>query len=506
MCVRSEVFTSIAHVIQLLDTESELAKQLKIYLKNEHARLVHIEKFLSVINNELSQARGKEEQYFSNPINVYLFFKHLTTEWYHIKEMTSPDIRTIIHRNWLFPSLEDLTGTGTSLLRLQDTYQFTTSQMANGEIDLKFRSQKLTSDECYHIGHLAYTNNDFHYALMWMQEALDRFDEKNKRALIRRIDILDHLSNATFQEGNIENALALTEEMLAIDPNHVQAKANKVYYASLIKSQTLSKDQREDYLASSEKVGSNELNEICKALCRQNRAKLSHKHQAKLFCRYRHNNHPYLILRPVKEEQLFDEPTILLFHDVVSDTDIEKIKVLATPQLRRSLIANATTNTGTPVDYRVSKSTWLSDRVSPAVARLSRLIGAVTNLTMETAEDLQVLNYGVGGYYQPHADFFQVLENGGFTFKNGNRIATWLTYMSDVEFGGATVFLAVDGHIVPKKRSAVFWYNMFASGEVDYRTAHAACPVLIGNKWIATKWIHERGQEFRRPCSLDSML
>ncbi|CAF4282383.1 unnamed protein product [Rotaria socialis] len=76
--------------------------------------------------------------------------------------------------------------------------------MANGEIDLKFRSQKLTSDECYHIGHLAYTNNDFHYALMWMQEALDRFDEKNKRALIRRIDILDHLSNATFQADIIE--------------------------------------------------------------------------------------------------------------------------------------------------------------------------------------------------------------------------------------------------------------------------------------------------------------
>jgi hypothetical protein len=32
-----------------------------------------------------------------------------------------------------------------------------------------------------------------------------------------------------------------------------------------------------------------------------------------------------------------------------------------------------------------------------------------------------------------------------------------------------------------------------------------ACPVLIGNKWIANKWIHERGQEFRRPCSLDPM-
>ncbi len=26
-----------------------------------------------------------------------------------------------------------------------------------------------------------------------------------------------------------------------------------------------------------------------------------------------------------------------------------------------------------------------------------------------------------------------------------------------------------------------------------------ACPVLIGNKWVANKWIHQRGQEFRRP-------
>ncbi|CAF1269041.1 unnamed protein product [Rotaria magnacalcarata] len=367
ICVRSEVFTSIAHIIQLLDTEIELAKQLKIYLKNEHVRLVHIEKFLSVINNDLSQARGKEEQYFSNPINVYLFFKHLTTEWYHIKDMPSPDIRTIIDKNWLFPSLEDLTGTGISLLRLQNTYQITTSQMANGEIDLKFRSQKLTSDECYHIGRVAYINNDFYYALMWMQEALDRFDEKNKRALISRIDILDHLSNVTFQEGNIENALALTQEMLAIDPNHVPAKANKVYYESLINGQTLSKDQKKDSLASSEKIGSSskknfrvrkqrqnnylELSEVYKALCRQNRAKLSHKRQAKLFCRYRHNNHPYLILRPVKEEQLFDEPTILLFHDVVSDTDIEQIKVLATPQVNNEESNMATDTEPSKLNY-----------------------------------------------------------------------------------------------------------------------------------------------------------
>lgn len=35
----------------------------------------------------------------------------------------------------------------------------------------------------------------------------------------------------------------------------------------------------------------------------------------------------------------------------------------------------------------------------------------------------------------------------------------------------------------PPQGTAVFWYNLFASGEGDYSTRHAACPVLVGNKW-----------------------
>ncbi|CAF1510186.1 unnamed protein product, partial [Rotaria sordida] len=49
--------------------------------------------------------------------------------------------------------------------------------------------------------------------------------------------------------------------------------------------------------------------------------------------------------------------------------------------------------------------TWLKDEDSPAVARLSRLISASTNLSMETAESLQIGNYGIGGHYDAHVDF-----------------------------------------------------------------------------------------------------
>ena len=31
-----------------------------------------------------------------------------------------------------------------------------------------------------------------------------------------------------------------------------------------------------------------------------------------------------------------------------------------------------------------------------------------------------------------------------------------------------------------------FWYNLKASGEGDYMTRHAGCPVLTGSKWGTT--------------------
>lgn len=53
------------------------------------------------------------------------------------------------------------------------------------------------------------------------------------------------------------------------------------------------------------------------------------------------------------------------------------------------------------------------------------------------------------------------------------------------------------------QNDALFWYNLLRSGVGDLRTRHAACPVLTGTKWVSNKWIHERGQEFRRPCGLE---
>ncbi|KAG8185446.1 hypothetical protein JTE90_022377 [Oedothorax gibbosus] len=132
------------------------------------------------------------------------------------------------------------------------------------------------------------------------------------------------------------------------------------------------------------------------------------------------------------------------------------------------------------------------------------MIGEITGLEINTAEELQINKYGLGGHYSTHYDFRRPEEVDCFaSLGTGNRIATWLIYLSDVEAGGSTIFPDIGVQITPTKGSAGFWFNLFKNGYGDYRTKHAACPVLVGKKWVANKWFHESGQEFRRPCSLN---
>lgn len=51
----------------------------------------------------------------------------------------------------------------------------------------------------------------------------------------------------------------------------------------------------------------------------------------------------------------------------------------------------------------------------------------MTGLSQKTAEDLQTQNYGIGGHYSSHWDFYKKTEK---TVKEkGNRIATVLFYV-----------------------------------------------------------------------------
>ncbi|XP_059706966.1 prolyl 4-hydroxylase subunit alpha-1 isoform X2 [Haemorhous mexicanus] len=527
-CAHTDFFTSIGHMTDLINTEKDLVVSLKDYIKAEESKLEQIKKWAEKLDQLTATATKDPEGFLGHPVNAFKLMKRLNTEWGELeslvlKDMSDGFISNMTIQRQFFPNDEDQTGAAKALLRLQDTYNLDTDTLSRGNLPGVKHKSFLTAEDCFELGKIAYTEADYYHTELWMEQALKQLDE-GEVSSADKVYILDYLSYAVYQQGDLGKAMALTRRLLELDPEHQRANGNMKYFEYIMakekeanKSSTDSEEQQEketevkkkDYLPERRKY---------EMLCRGEGLKMTPRRQKRLFCRYYDGNrNPRYILGPVKQEDEWDKPRIVRFLDIISDEEIETVKELAKPRLSRATVHDPETGKLTTAHYRVSKSAWLSGYESPVVSRINTRIQDLTGLDVSTAEELQVANYGVGGQYEPHFDFARKDEPDAFKeLGTGNRIATWLFYpeltcpsppvqMSDVSAGGATVFPEVGASVWPRKGTAVFWYNLFPSGEGDYSTRHAACPVLVGNKWVSNKWLHERGQEFRRPCTLSEL-
>ena len=110
-------------------------------------------------------------------------------------------------------------------------------------------------------------------------------------------------------------------------------------------------------------------------------------------------------------------------------------------------------------------------------------------------------NYGIGGLYVTHTDHHMDEVPRGphalWEARIGDRLATWMVYLSDVPAGGATVFPRAGVTVWPERGSVAFWWNLNAAGRGDDDTRHAACPVLHGSKWGEPSAAARRGRAAR---------
>lgn len=199
------------------------------------------------------------------------------------------------------------------------------------------------------------------------------------------------------------------------------------------------------------------------------------------------------------------EPRAFVYHNFLSKDECEYLIELAKPHMEKSTVVDSATGKSKDSRVRTSSGTFLKRGRDKIIRNIEKRIADFTFMPVDHGEGLQILHYEVGQKYEPHFDYFLDEYN---TKNGGQRIATILMYLSDVEEGGETVFPAAKGNyssvpwwnelsecgkkglsVKPRMGDALLFWSMKPDATLDPSSLHGGCPVIKGNKWSSTKWI-----------------
>jgi prolyl 4-hydroxylase len=189
-----------------------------------------------------------------------------------------------------------------------------------------------------------------------------------------------------------------------------------------------------------------------------------------------------------------EAPRVILFGNLLSHDECDALIELSRGKLLRSSVVNAETGEYDIHPHRTSSGTHFARGENELVSRIEHRIAELVQCPVERGEPIQVLHYLPGGEYRPHHDYFDPANKGNeqVLAHGGQRIATLVMYLNDVEAGGSTVFPEIGLDVLPRKGYGIYFAYCAEDGRLDSRSLHGGSPVGAGEKWIATKWFRQR--------------
>ncbi|XP_031098102.1 probable prolyl 4-hydroxylase 4 [Ipomoea triloba] len=216
-----------------------------------------------------------------------------------------------------------------------------------------------------------------------------------------------------------------------------------------------------------------------------------------------------LIINPSKVKQISWKPRAFVYEGFLTDEECNHLISLAKSELKRSYVADNESGKSKLSEVRTSSGMFIPKAKDPIVSGIEEKIATWTFLPKDNGEDIQVLRYEEGQKYESHHDYFVDKVN---IVRGGHRMATVLMYLTDVAKGGETVFPDAEQSprrrsmisddddlsdcakrgvaVKPRKGDALLFFSLHPNAIPDPISLHGGCPVLEGEKWSATKWIH----------------
>nr|WP_307727930.1 2OG-Fe(II) oxygenase [Massilia terrae] len=198
--------------------------------------------------------------------------------------------------------------------------------------------------------------------------------------------------------------------------------------------------------------------------------------------------------RTVRVAARLAQPATAVLDNVLDPDECEQLVALARPRLAPSTIVDPASGKDTMSMNRNSEGMFFRLEENALVARIDRRLSTLMRLPVEQGEGLQVLRYAVGAASAPHFDFLMPVNeaNRQSIARSGQRVATMVIYLNDVDEGGETVFPEAGFASAPRKGSAVYFEYCNRDGQLDPLSLHAGAAPASGEKWVLTKWMRQR--------------
>lgn len=316
--------------------------------------------------------------YITNPLNAFLMIKRATADIELIRNRfpeQSKDLFRDIEK--LLPDNEDLIGAVEGLLRLQKVFTLESVTFANGFIGEKKTRAQLSAHDLFVIGKKAYAMPDEEFfAREYLSMACERIekDSIDKHAVEQEaLEMITRSYNAT---ADYKKAFEFVKILIRKYPLVLEFKQWKESFtqsfvqfgsSNLVE---VSNPLNEDF----ERNGKYEQYKetvLYGRVCR-GESKKSQKELSKLNCRFVARSH-FSRIAPFKAEEVNLEPYILLFHDVLSDFEIDYLKEASKPKVERAGVFNEN-HTSRKSSSRVAQFAWHHDTDHEVIQKISQRI------------------------------------------------------------------------------------------------------------------------------------
>eukprot|EP01063_Lacrimia_lanifica_P002282 TRINITY_DN11192_c0_g1_i1.p1 TRINITY_DN11192_c0_g1~~TRINITY_DN11192_c0_g1_i1.p1 ORF type:complete len:367 (+),score=110.52 TRINITY_DN11192_c0_g1_i1:57-1157(+) len=200
-----------------------------------------------------------------------------------------------------------------------------------------------------------------------------------------------------------------------------------------------------------------------------------------------------------------DGPRASYIENFWTEAEADEVLKIAQGHLQRSRVVSAEAVSS----VRTSQGMFIGgeDARGPTISAARRRVSLITGLEVGNVEATQVLRYDAGQFYRAHPDYFVPGPLADEHLKRGGqRVATVLAWLNDVDGGGNTTFphsknpdTGLPYTVPPKKGDAIVFWNCLETPSdgspycpPDPLSYHAGEPPREGaEKWVSVFWVRQ---------------